>query len=157
MGAHEVILMDGGTGTELRERGVEVPCHRSSIWSARALLEAPDEVVAVHREYIDAGARVVTACNYAVTPTLLAREGMEHMVEELSVLAVDLATFTFALAPGSRARNSTSGTCIFAVRALGKMLRKVSGGFSWPLSKVTFRRRPTLRACTRTAGAWRRT
>jgi S-methylmethionine-dependent homocysteine/selenocysteine methylase len=91
VGAHEVILMDGGTGTELRERGVEVPCHRTSIWSARALDEAPDEVVAVHREYIDAGARVVTACNYAVTPTLLAREGMAHRVEELSVLAVDLA------------------------------------------------------------------
>jgi len=91
MGAPEVILLDGGTGTELRERGIEVPCHRTSIWSARALLEAPDEVVAVHREYIDAGARVVTACNYAVTPTLLAREGMEHMVEELSVLAADLA------------------------------------------------------------------
>ena len=91
MGAPEVILLDGGTGTELRERGVEVPCHRTSIWSARALLEAPDEVVAVHRDYIDAGARVVTACNYAVTPTLLAREGMAHRVEELSVLAVDLA------------------------------------------------------------------
>lgn len=91
MGAREVILLDGGTGTELRERGVEVPCHRTSIWSARALVAAPEEVVAVHREYIEAGARVVTACNYAVTPTLLAREGMADRVEELSVLAVDLA------------------------------------------------------------------
>ena len=91
MGAREVILLDGGTGTELRERGVEVPCHRTSIWSARALVEAPLDVVAVHREYIEAGARVVTACNYAVTPTLLAREGMADRVEELSVLAVDLA------------------------------------------------------------------
>ena len=91
MGAREVILLDGGTGTELRERGVEVPCHRTSIWSAHALIAAPDEVVAVHREYIEAGARVVTACNYAVTPTLLAREGMEGRLEELSVLAVELA------------------------------------------------------------------
>ncbi|MCH2104607.1 MAG: homocysteine S-methyltransferase family protein [Planctomycetes bacterium] len=91
MGAREVILLDGGTGTELRERGVEVPCHRTSIWSAHALIAAPDEVVAVHREYIEAGARVVTACNYAVTPTLLAREGMGDRVEELSVLAVELA------------------------------------------------------------------
>jgi S-methylmethionine-dependent homocysteine/selenocysteine methylase len=83
--------MDGGTGTELRERGVEVPCHRTSIWSARALIEAPDEVVAVHRDYIDAGAQIVTACNYAVTPILLAREGMAHRVEELTGLALDLA------------------------------------------------------------------
>ena len=91
MGVPEVTLLDGGTGTELRERGVEVPCHRTSIWSARALVAAPEEVVAVHREYIEAGARVVTACNYAVTPTLLAREGMEERVEELSLLAVKLA------------------------------------------------------------------
>jgi S-methylmethionine-dependent homocysteine/selenocysteine methylase len=87
----DVILLDGGTGTELRERGVEVACHRESIWSAQALIEAPDEVVAVHREYIDAGAQVLTACNYAVTPALLAREGMGHRVEELSLLALDLA------------------------------------------------------------------
>ena len=91
MGARAVTLLDGGTGTELRERGVDVPCHRTSIWSAHALMIAPEEVVAVHREYIEAGARVVTACNYAVTPTLLAREGMADRVEELSVLAVDLA------------------------------------------------------------------
>ena len=43
MDASDVILLDGGTGTELRERGVEVACHRECIWSAQALLEAPDE------------------------------------------------------------------------------------------------------------------
>jgi len=91
MSDREITLLDGGTGTELRERGVEIPCHRTSIWSARALLAAPEAVVAVHREYIEAGARVVTACNYAVTPTLLAREGMGARVEELSHIAVDLA------------------------------------------------------------------
>jgi S-methylmethionine-dependent homocysteine/selenocysteine methylase len=88
---HDLILLDGGTGTELRERGVEVPCHRTSIWSAQALVEAPDEVVAVHRAFIEAGAEVITACNYAVTPTLLEREGMRQRVEELTLLALDLA------------------------------------------------------------------
>lgn len=43
MDTSDVILLDGGTGTELRERGVEVACHRECIWSAQALLEAPDE------------------------------------------------------------------------------------------------------------------
>jgi len=91
MAASEVILLDGGTGTELRDRGVDVACHRTSIWSARALLQAPEQVIAVHRDYIDAGARVITACNYAVTPILLGREGMGHRVRELSELALDLA------------------------------------------------------------------
>ena len=87
---HDRLLLDGAMGTELRARGVEVLDHITSIWSAAALVDAPEAVTSVHRDYIEAGARVVTACNYAVTPTLLAREGMAHRVEELSVLAVDL-------------------------------------------------------------------
>ena len=43
-----VTLLDGGTGTELRARGVNVPSHITSIWSAQALMEDPDAVVAVH-------------------------------------------------------------------------------------------------------------
>ena len=32
-----IILGDGAMGTELRARGVEVPSHTESIWSALAL------------------------------------------------------------------------------------------------------------------------
>jgi S-methylmethionine-dependent homocysteine/selenocysteine methylase len=92
MGAGQsVVLLDGGTGTELRARGVEVPSHVTSIWSAQALLEAPDAVVEVHRAYADAGADVITANNYAVTAPLLSRVGLEDRVEELTIRAVELA------------------------------------------------------------------
>ena len=84
-------LLDGATGTELRARGVRVPSHRDSIWSAAALTEAPDEVVAVHRAYLAAGADVVTANNYAVTPPLLARVGCGERLEEWTRTAVALA------------------------------------------------------------------
>ena len=86
-----VILLDGGMGSELRARGVEVPDHVTSIWSAKALIDAPEVVLQIHRDYTEAGADVITVDNYAVTPPLLAREGMEHRVEELTELAVDLA------------------------------------------------------------------
>jgi S-methylmethionine-dependent homocysteine/selenocysteine methylase len=86
-----VTLLDGGMGSELRFRGVEVASHTESFWSAGALLDNPDVVVDVHSAYIEAGADVLTINNYAVTPPLLAREGMEHRVEELTELAVDLA------------------------------------------------------------------
>jgi S-methylmethionine-dependent homocysteine/selenocysteine methylase len=78
-------------GTELQSRGVEVPSHITSIWSALALLDDPEAVVAVHRDYIDAGADVITINNYAVTPPLLARSGLESRVEELTGVAIDLA------------------------------------------------------------------
>jgi S-methylmethionine-dependent homocysteine/selenocysteine methylase len=78
-------------GFELKLRGVEVPSHTESIWSALALIEDPDAVVDVHVDYIEAGADVVTINNYAVTPPILTREGMGGRVEELTELAVDLA------------------------------------------------------------------
>ena len=86
-----VTLLDGGIGFELKLRGVKVPSHTESIWSALALIEDPDAVVNVHVDYIEAGADVLTINNYAVTPPILAREGMGDRVEELTELAVDLA------------------------------------------------------------------
>jgi len=91
MSSDRVLLLDGAMGTELRERGVEVPSHITSIWSAQALMAAPDAVVEVHRAYIDAGADVITVNNYAVTPPLLAREQLEDQLEELTHRAVELA------------------------------------------------------------------
>lgn len=88
---NEIVLLDGGTGTELQARGVEVPSHKTSIWSALALRAAPEAIVGVHRDYIEAGARVITACNYAVTPPLLRRENCSEELEELTLLAVSLA------------------------------------------------------------------
>lgn len=98
-----VTLLDGGMGFELKLRGVKVPSHTESIWSALALIEDPDAVVDVHAAYIEAGADVLTTNNYSVTPPILAREGMEHRVEELTELAVDLAEKACSLA-GRRPR-----------------------------------------------------
>lgn len=86
-----VTLLDGGMGTELRARGVEVPSHVTSIWSARALLSAPEAVRRVHADYLAAGADVITVNNYALTPILLAREKMDDRLEELTIRATDLA------------------------------------------------------------------
>jgi homocysteine S-methyltransferase len=89
--ASDIVLLDGATGTQLRDRGVEVPSHITSIWSAKALIANPDAVVEVHRDYIEAGSEVITANNYAVTPPLLKRDGLDDRFEELTGIAVDLA------------------------------------------------------------------
>jgi homocysteine S-methyltransferase len=86
-----ITLLDGGMGTELRARGFEVPDHIRSIWSAKALLDAPEAIVQIHRDYIDAGAEVITANNYMVTPQLLAREGLADRFETLTLRALELA------------------------------------------------------------------
>ena len=49
-----LMIGDGAMGTELRRRGVKVPSHVESIWSALALKEAPDTVEEIHTDYIEA-------------------------------------------------------------------------------------------------------
>src|SRR4051795_12738993 len=82
------VLLDGGMGRELRFRGVDI---LNTIWSANALIVAPDIVRDVHRDYISAGADVITTNTYGVIRTDLAREGMEDRFAELNTLACRLA------------------------------------------------------------------
>ncbi len=82
------ILLDGGMGRELRRRGVPI---LETIWAANALLVAPDTVRAVHRDYIEAGAELITINTYGVIRADLAKEGVEDRFRELNVLAAKLA------------------------------------------------------------------
>ena len=52
------IIMDGGMGSELELRGVEVP--RAPWWTAWNTKYTPEEVAAVHRDYARAGATLHT-------------------------------------------------------------------------------------------------
>jgi len=69
-------------------RGVEIP---GTIWSANALLVAPDVVVDIHRENIAAGARIITTNSYGVIRNDLAKIGLAERTVELNELAANLA------------------------------------------------------------------
>jgi len=84
-------LLDGAMGAELRSRGVNIRDYKSSLWSALACVETPDAVVQLHRDYIESGADVITVNNYAMTPPLLAREGLEEQLEPMTAQAIDCA------------------------------------------------------------------
>ncbi|MFJ3957190.1 homocysteine S-methyltransferase family protein [Arthrobacter sp. NPDC090010] len=74
-------LLDGGMGRELARRGAPF---RQPEWSALALIEAPEHVQAVHRDFIEAGARVITTNSYALVPFHL---GEERFAAEAGMLA----------------------------------------------------------------------
>src|SRR5579872_6402733 len=82
------LLLDGGTGRELRRRGVPI---LDTIWSANALVVAPDVVRQVHLDYIRVGADVITTNSYGVIRRDLAKEGIEDRFAELNRLAGRLA------------------------------------------------------------------
>ena len=82
------LLLDGGMGRELRFRGVEIP---ETIWSANALLVAPDIVRQIHADYIAAGADVIITNTYGVIRADLAKAGIAERFAELNLLACQLA------------------------------------------------------------------
>jgi homocysteine S-methyltransferase len=56
--------LDGGLATELEARGHDLG---DTLWSARILADDPEEIGAVHRAYLDAGARVIVTASYQVS------------------------------------------------------------------------------------------
>lgn len=83
-----ITLLDGGMGGELARRGVGDP---NGLWSARALLDAPEAVVEVHRDYIEAGAEIIITNSYSTIPSYLGKAGFEDRYVELTALAGELA------------------------------------------------------------------
>jgi homocysteine S-methyltransferase len=62
---HEVVVLDGGLATELERRGNDLS---TALWSARLLTEDPDEIVAAHRAFAEAGAQVAITASYQAPP-----------------------------------------------------------------------------------------
>jgi len=83
-------LLDGGMGQELLRRGIDAD--GNALWSANALLDAPDTVQAVHEDYLRAGADVITTNTYATPRQRLAAEGLGDRFAPLNEQAGRLAT-----------------------------------------------------------------
>lgn len=75
-------------GSELARRGVNCAL---PLWSARALIEAPDVVRDIHRENVAAGARLLTAATFRTQRFVLRGAGLAGRARELTRLAVALA------------------------------------------------------------------
>ena len=66
--AGDVVVIDGGTGTEIQRRGVAMD---GDTWCAEANIDEPDVVRDVHEQYIDAGAELIIANTYATSPLVV--------------------------------------------------------------------------------------
>ena len=55
------LVLDAAMGTDLLARGAALP---APLWSAQALLDAPELVEAIHRENAEAGADVLTIASF---------------------------------------------------------------------------------------------
>jgi homocysteine S-methyltransferase len=70
-----VLIADGGLATELEARGHDLS---DDLWSARLLLDAPDEIEAVHCAFFRAGASIATTASYQASFDGFAERGMSR-------------------------------------------------------------------------------
>jgi len=85
---HSVLLLDGGLGQELIRRSPS-PAHHH--WSLQVMLEQPELVAEVHRDFCEAGAGAACLNTYAITHTRLARGSGLPPIGSLLAAARNLA------------------------------------------------------------------
>ena len=89
LAARPYLVLDGGLATELERRGADL---RDALWSATQLLEAPDLIREVHRDYLAAGADIVVSASYQASVSGFAARGIgAARARELMALSVALA------------------------------------------------------------------
>ncbi|MGH4017360.1 MAG: homocysteine S-methyltransferase [Pseudonocardiaceae bacterium] len=69
------VVLDGGLATELEARGHDLS---DELWSARLLMDAPQEIVAAHLAFFRAGAQVATTASYQASFAGFRARGIEH-------------------------------------------------------------------------------
>ena len=82
----ETILLDGATGSELENRGIKM----DNSWCATASLEF-DILKQIHKDYINAGAKIITTNTYASNRMVLEVAGVEDRFEEINLAAINAA------------------------------------------------------------------
>ena len=97
--AGEVIVLDGGTGTELERRGIAMS---PEAWCGPATLGNAELLTQIHLDYITAGSDVITANTYAANSMMLNPAGYGDKIEEIVKTAVDAALRAREKAPAGR-------------------------------------------------------
>ncbi len=84
------LILDGATGTELNRRNVDTGL---PLWSANALLNDRDSAILrdIHRDYLEAGADIITTNTFRTHRRALALGGNSGRALELTRRAVEVA------------------------------------------------------------------
>lgn len=90
--SNRISILDGAMGTELERRGYKT---KLPIWSAQALLDAPELVLQIHKDYIDAGADIITTNTFRTNPYTITKARLQKsdqgIAQALTKIGCDLA------------------------------------------------------------------
>jgi len=110
-----IVILDGGTGTELERRGVVM---NPQAWCGPSTLENADLLQDIHHDYIAAGADIITANTYASSRLMLGSAGFSDQFEEVNRIAMSAAL---------RARATSGQNDVVIAGSLSHMCPYVNG------------------------------
>lgn len=84
----DITLLDGGLGQEIIRRSHADKAH--PLWSVKTMFDEPDVIKQVHKDFIAAGAKVLSVNNYTATPTRMLRNDMMGQFEQAHETAIQL-------------------------------------------------------------------
>jgi homocysteine S-methyltransferase len=113
-----VLVTDGGLATELEARGHDLS---SALWSARLLMDAPDQVRDAHLAFFRAGAVIATSASYQASFEGFARQGLDRRAAAgLMRRSIDLARAArAALAANGRDDDQLTGRARWVAASVG--------------------------------------
>jgi homocysteine S-methyltransferase len=120
-----IVILDGGTGTELERRGVPMD---PEAWCGPATLDNANILEGIHRDYIAAGADIITANTYASSRLMLGPAGFTDRFEEINRTAI---------AAAHRAREASGRDDVLVAGSLSHMCPIVSGTAQPDLARAT--------------------
>ena len=74
------LIMDGAMGTELMRRGIDLPL---PLWSSMSNIDQYDQVMNIHKDYIEAGSDIVTTNTFRTTPRTFINAGYSQDESEI--------------------------------------------------------------------------
>ncbi len=83
-----IYILDGGVGQEIYIRAGKL---QTPLWSTQVMIDAPQIVKDVHKDFMNAGATIITTNNYTCTPSRLKRDSQIELFEKLQLQALNLA------------------------------------------------------------------
>ena len=124
LAAGEIILMDGGMGTEIERRGLISP----TTWSGGPMLTHPDMVRDIHQEYIEAGAEIIITNTFGTGRDMLEEGGLEDRTTEANRLGIEAAL--------QARRNTAAGDSVIIAASVSTMRPKAHAEIHVPYEEA---------------------
>jgi homocysteine S-methyltransferase len=101
--SNKPLILDGAMGSYLQQKGYVVD---DIIWTTRINISNPDAIINIHKEYIDAGADIITTNTFRTNPAALKKSGVGNTnsyVRQAVSLAIQASEGSNILIAGSNA------------------------------------------------------